>query len=183
MTNKALYTIALDVDGVLQDCNSHVRQIAQYVLNRPLPHPADHKHFEFDKSLGLSTDEWSRVAEVVRQSTATRDMEWLDGAREFVDELRKYGHDVFFLTSHWHDAPHWVTHREARLKLNWPNCDVVFTHNKARCQFDYLIDDKLENVLRVGAAGLLFAQPWNQHAPNYVRRWNSYQQLLEFLNQ
>lgn len=183
MTTKNLYTIALDCDGVLFDCNDYVRRLAQRICtDRELPPKSEHHWFEFDKSLKLSRKEMSQLHSLVADSTATRDMEWFDGAREFVDALRTRGHDVFFLTSHWRGCHSWVPLREARLNLNWPKCDVVFTHSKHRAQFDYLVDDKLETVMSIGAAGILFDQPWNQHAPDYVRRVKSYEEILQFLD-
>jgi len=175
------YTIALDCDGVLFDCDDYIRRLAQRVCpDREITRITG--SFEFTEAFGLSKAEMSKLHDLVCDSSATREMEWLDGAREFVDALRAEGHDVFFLTSHWRGAKHWVVQREARLKADWSNCDVVFAHNKARCMFDFLIDDKVENVLSVGAAGVLFDQPWNQHAPSYVRRVKSYDEILVFLS-
>lgn len=173
------YTIALDCDGVLFDCEDYVRRLAEQVTQRQLPEVA--RAFDFAEAFGLSKSEMSALHDLVCASSATREMEWLPSAREFVYALLDQQHDVYFLTSHWRGAHNWVPQREDRLKLNWPGCDVVFAHAKHRAQFDYLVDDKTETVLKVGAAGLLFDQPWNQDAPKYVRRMKSYGEILDFL--
>jgi 5'(3')-deoxyribonucleotidase len=175
-------TIAVDVDGVIQNCNKYVRETAERVLVRRMPEVADHGHFDFDKAMNLTQFEWIAVETEVKRSTPTLDMEWLPGAVEFVRDLFKAQHDVFFLTSHWRDCPRWVMDREARLQSKFGPVDVVFAHNKMRCSFDYLIDDKIQNIEKAGAAGLLFDQPWNRAAKHLDdRRFDSYNDLLSFL--
>lgn len=174
-------TVALDCDGVLFSCNDYVRDLAERVLHREMPPPSEHMHFEFDKALGLSRYEWSLVQNKILGGTGTLDMPWLPGAEDFVRELMAK-RDVFFLTSHWRDCPRWVMDREWRLTNAFGPVDVVFAHNKMRCQFDYLIDDKVQNIEAAGEKGLLFSQPWNRAATHLDgQRFTSYEQLLTSL--
>ncbi len=175
-------TIALDCDGVLFDCNSYVIAIAERVLDRRMPSKSQHRSFEFTEALGITQSEMDRVAADICSGRPTRDMSYLRGAASFVDTLLGAGHDVFFLTSHWRGCPNWVTDREARLNKMWPQCDVVFTHNKTRASFDFLLDDKVSTIEAVGAAGLLFDQPWNADAKHLdSQRFHSYESVLRFL--
>lgn len=175
-------TVALDCDGVLFDCNKYVLELAEKVTGRQLPPVHKHVHFEFDKSLGLTYGEWTKVQAAILDSHATRDMEWLIGATSFVERLIDNGHDVYFLTSHWREAPHWVVDRELRLGRMFPTCDVVFAHNKTRARFDLLLDDKFETVKAVGPdLAILFDRPWNADSNWTGHRASGYDHAMEII--
>lgn len=175
--------IALDVDGVLVDCNNSIREYAQKLLKRQLPSVEDWKDFAFPAAMKMTFEEGLLFHEsIVTDDALPYSFSWYSGATDFVHELLDAGHDVFFLTSHWSGYPEWVTARERMLHLEFPHLDVVFTHSKQRAHFDLLLDDKPSTIATVGSErGRLLDRPWNRPAQSMFNPYVIVNDYAEFL--
>ena len=163
-------TIALDCDGLLID---YVGAACAWCGREKEEATA----WDFFKEWGMP-GLWKAWDRVVAQELFCYNLRILDGALEFVDELRGRGYRVIIATSPHKNAPLWPGERQIVLE-KWFDAkrdDVVHVHDKSLVRADLLIDDKPENIAAFNGPGILFGQPWNVDAP--IRRFNGYGETL-----
>lgn len=97
--------------------------------------------------------------------------------------LRALRHRVIFVSAGFYQSKvEWLGRNRFLNEFPYKNdfrattaLDVVLCNDKTLIKGDYLIDDRLENVVQFSKVGIgiLFTQPWNdQHAvPNRVSNW------------
>lgn len=152
--------ILLDVDGVLLD----------FVTPFLEPFGAEPSQLN-----------WKRLDELVPWSEACRradapgfhdKMQWYDGARDFVESLRRIpGAALIALTAPWDGSKTWIDERVKKLKpAGFRRDDVIFCPQRLK-QFvrgDVLIEDTLSTAINWGKAGpgtpIVIPRHWNTGA-------------------
>jgi 5'(3')-deoxyribonucleotidase len=163
-------TVLLDVDGVLVDLATPVWTAAQEILDKPLPPPREWVTYDFDKAMGLSPSQATRVYNMLRKrDNLAAQAQWYPGAVEFVRKLIDHGYDVCFVTKPWAEMASWQKDREHQLKESFPQQEFMFTGHKRRIIGHFLLDDCVDHIRQDPARGLLFDRPWNRDVKGYRR--------------
>lgn len=150
-------TIAVDCDGVLANFTGHLMMTAALSWGTdpkgPGPLPREALHGKGWECLQVIHEYYGKtmaeLSNLVKTPGFCANIDVLDGAREFVDELRALeGAEVLIVTSAW-SGPYW--HHE-RLEWLWQNFkvaakDVIFASRKEYVDADILIDDKPDNII------------------------------------
>lgn len=160
-------TILLDIDGVTAN---FVRPVLDAVTALTGKTYTDDDVTEWDmyKALGVSPEVGKAADEVIKTKGFCRSLRLYDGAREGVEELRRFA-DVYAVTAPF-DSDYWMREREQWLvaELGFSRYDIVPTHAKHMVAGDVLIDDKTSTLVKwqeqphTLGAGILFSQPWNK---------------------
>lgn len=165
----------IDVDGVCADFVNHLlgeinsKLSAEDVVDWNIFDYFDEEEERCARRALAHPDFWSNIPAI-------------GGARPVVEELRRRGHQVYFVTS-----PYWSCREWGTVRLEWlakhfmadPR-DVVIATRKYLVGGDVFIDDKPENVERWraqhrGKLGVIFDQPYNKHVPGpRMFRWGSF---------
>jgi len=165
-------TVLLDVDGVIADFATPFHALAEEVLRRTLPPPAEWKYHHSETSMGLSEHETKSVL------FAARDLHWAEsiglypGAKKGVLKLLGMA-DIVFVTAPWEHHPTWCHARRKLLREHFPGVDVIHTAAKHRVKGDFLVEDNATCLIRGGPwTGLLYRRPWNESVTyNTVYDW------------
>lgn len=165
---------------VLMDCDGPVADFTGYLLrlvgsSLTLADITDWDVFGF-----LEEEQKKEAYRILQESFFWRDLPVVDGARERIQEIKRAGHDIYWVTSSWPGCRTWASDREKWLKDNF---DVHYTRivvcaDKRVVSGDVIIDDKMKSVESWGAehkAGraLLFDAPYNQDSKLERIDWGS----------
>lgn len=178
--------VLLDVDGVVADF---------------LQHTISHVG-EFAPEGGIeSVTSWEILNHFPLPGRALAQKSWVEkgfcagiplypGSLEGVSTVAKKA-EIVWVTAPMQDSPYWGHERTLWLKRHFgaPHESVVLAHNKAHVWGDFLVDDRIENILSWCEAhprgvGLLWDRPYNRHwNPGGVRfqRVSSWEQVLKSL--
>ena len=157
--------ILVDVDGVLADFVSEVLDFInnEHKLNLTHQHVTEfHIQKCFSAYWNESTDKF------INSSGFASRLKILPGAQESIEELRKEGHKILFVTSPLAANPTWCYDRFEWLSkhfgVTWK--DVIFAHQKCHVQGATLIDDRFKSIKEWSSfnkkTSILFEQPWNR---------------------
>ena len=103
----------------------------------------------------------------------------MEGAKKGVKALRRMGYRVVFTTS----CPIVTSGR----KFFWlkehmfspTEKDYVEIRDKSLLNFDYMLDDRFDNVMNFTGKGVLFTRPWNQKY-SWNKRVSNWNEALEY---
>lgn len=190
--------VLLDVDGVLADFVGAWLSIVNSVTGQ-----------QFTKE---DVDDWSilesfekrgvkdiaRIKKICNAATGMEgfcaDLAVLDGAQEAVRQLQSMA-DVFIVTSPWH-SKQWTYERDQWVKNHFgiKRDHVVHTSAKYLISGDFLVDDKIENILgdtvkgtpgwleeNPTGCGIVWEMPYNRGTPipSGVMRTNNWDKVIE----
>ena len=176
--------ILVDVDGVLADLMGTVLSILRRDYgNLPLPTYSDITDFRIEDCVD-DPEVVSAIFAVFSAPGLARHLPILAGAKEGVAELREVA-DVVFVTAPYYRNPTWVRDRYAWLSQHFDieQDDVVFTDAKFLIDGDYLVDDRVSNLLAFEevwgkGTGVLVDQPWNQKKSGNLKRVRSFDAVI-----
>jgi uncharacterized HAD superfamily protein/NTP pyrophosphatase (non-canonical NTP hydrolase) len=183
----------IDIDGVLAD---YPRSFVEFV-NEQLGTSYDYhnvRSYNVGESIGLSPEESARLKHLYRESGQKRYIPVIDGAKQFLDELKYMGYIIVLLTSrpyneykrmygdtqYWlaenklsYDAILWDEHKGERLVKEFGKDKVKF-----------FVDDVAGFANGISDAGMrcfLISRPYNLQVStkSNVTRVNSLKQVLE----
>jgi 5'(3')-deoxyribonucleotidase len=178
--------ILIDCDGVLADFTKLYLDLHFAHHNRAFQH---HHVTNFDFTACIATKEQDdRIWRHIDQTPGlVRGLQWLPGAQDALEELRKLGR-VICVTSP-HHGPTWMPERLAWLReeAGFDKKDVIFASDKTPVGGACLIDDNTRNIrdwhcskLRgEWAEGVLYSQPWNGKSALSNLRADSWEQVIE----
>lgn len=164
--------ILLDCDGVIADFLTSALKVLNGKLGLEGSARFNESHivqWDICKSIG-KPEMWKDINEAASQKGFCTNILPYDHAKEGVKKIQSLG-KVYVVTSPL-STPHWVFERGEWLKEHFgiekPN--VVHTEAKHIIVGDFLIDDKLDNILAWAAhhptsLGLLWDAPYNQSEP------------------
>lgn len=173
------HTIGLDVDGVLADFLGHtIATLRRNGFDCP-----DREGFtEWDIAPQLDPAAAVFIAKMWRRAGWCVSIPPLEGARAFVDEIRRRGFRVVFITTPMLGAPAWMEERRSWLVdvMGAADREIVFTHQKDLVRTDRLLDDKFENV-KTRDGGILFLASYNERDAWGDRKYSagSYDEFLK----
>lgn len=161
--------VLVDVDGILADFVSVYLGTATLVTGRKYTRDQV-TTWKIEQALGLTEAETDEVTRGITRAGSVAAFPEIPGAIEAVRELQEWA-DVYFVTSPWPGAPHWVSEREAWLRARFPNMgrNVIHTAVKEVVSGDVLVDDNLDHVLKWAerhpqGTGILWETPYNRDA-------------------
>lgn len=153
--------VLLDVDGVLADFVGGCIDVLDGHLKRE-----DVTVWRFIE--GLPEGQRTLLEKVLKTPNFWETLACIPRAREGVKQLRENGFEIVFVTSPWVSCREWGYRRRRWLRTHFDASDkeIVFTCNKALIQGNFLIDDKIENVVEWQKANpfdcaMLYIQPYN----------------------
>lgn len=169
--------VLIDCDGVLSN------------FREQLFHHAKIEPFEITEWGFIGKDErmsWDVAHKAVCRAGFCLNMQPYDGAREFVNHFE----DSYIVTSPWYKSPYWVDERYTWLRrhIKFPTNRVVVTGAKYLCKGDYLIDDKLDNVVKWCKAwpqgkGIVFSNlDMHKELPENAVRLTTYQEVIDYVD-
>lgn len=172
--------ILVDCDGVLAD---FLGAVLKYFPGR-----RQSEFEEFGLQL-LETDPTERA--VLRGLEDTEgfcsEIEWYDGAQDFLRKLQDYG-EVVCVTAPWFTKT-WEAERREWLKDFLPHDQIIFcpSNQKHRIRGHVIIDDRADTCAKWLKSNSGYAltpdRPWNRNAalPHNCHRMHSYSAMLDFL--
>ena len=158
--------IYIDMDGVIADLNSMVLDIANKTFGT-----------EF-KAEDISDYWWGDTGierrffeNVLIQEGLFRNLKEIEGAVDSINEFKKRGYEIVFLTCPHFENPYCVAEKMDWLKerFNWfnPYDHIIFASDKNKGRVgtinDYLIDDCETNLRNFKGVSIAFKQPWNNN--------------------
>lgn len=154
--------ILLDCDGVLAGFNEYSTAVARSKGYNVTVDDCvgDCRNQEWWHGSGLEQD-WT-------QPGFCEQLPVLEGSQEFVENLRKMGLRVVFLTSPPKDNPTWPHERRIWLEKNFDarRVDVIFAVDKRYVNGLTFLDDHVKNILHwqeyQNRMGVLVRRPWNE---------------------
>lgn len=161
------FTILCDVDGVLADLVTVICD--ELNLFGKVRTPADIKSHDF--SLSLMEAEMKIIREAMRAPGFAYGLPWYDGARAFVNDLRKAPDtELLFVTAAYESSPTWAESRKVWLSeagVDRRNVLLVSSHFKKQVRGDVLIEDHAGTLadwleMNPEGQGILIDRPWNQ---------------------
>jgi len=169
--------VGVDIDGVLAD---YPRSFVEFI-NEQLGTTYDYRtitSYNIAEQLGLSTEECARLKHLYRDSGQKRFIPVIEGARQFLDELKYMGYTVVLLTSRpidkykriFADTQYWL----AENKLHYDA--ILFDESKGerllnefgRDKVEFFIDDHAPFANGISEAGFrcyLINKPYNINVP------------------
>lgn len=176
--------IGFDVDGVLYNWHSSVRQHLGFDLEQA-PDPTA---WHFHETWGLTSEEFGQaVVSGIESGVIFAVGEAMPGAVETFKRLRELGHTIHIVTDCGSFGPPGVAHG-ARVKWliehDLPFDTITFGKDKAVADVDFFIDDKPENIDMMkgqGVAAYLLDQPWNQDYDAGRRRIYSLEEYADIV--
>lgn len=176
--------ILLDIDGVLADWTGQVKRVVEL-------HGGTMDITRWFKRQSLPAAIQVNVFRIIAAPGFAASLPVLPGAIEAVQQLRKAGHTVQFVTSLWncptwvHDRNHWLV----RHKLCSAPSGVIYAKEKFMVKGDVFVDDKPENVVAwkqewpLGVP-VLWHQPWNESfnaLETNINHFNDWDKLIEIV--
>jgi 5'(3')-deoxyribonucleotidase len=117
--------VLTDCDGVLAD---FVARVCEGLRFRGFDRtPADFKHFELAASLNV--DEMRAVGDVMTAPGFVTQIEWYEGARQFLRDLSQVG-TVHAVTAPFHGSPSWMYERMQWFAGEVPSDRIHFVSGK-----------------------------------------------------
>jgi len=176
--------VGIDLDGV---CYDFTRAIAECHTGPDNPYPNEKfpeaKRWEFYLDWGWSLAEFvAHCDKAVDQGYLFRMGEPLNDAREQLERLREQGHKIVLITDRSFGERSEVNTYEWLEDYEIPFDEIYFTADKASIPVDWHIDDKVENIeamLAAGVRAILHDRPWNQHGPS---KWLRVSELKQFVD-
>jgi 5'(3')-deoxyribonucleotidase len=158
-----------------------------------VPHWLERYNYDWDDNLTIDKiTEWNMIP-FVKKSCGSKIYDYLndptlyDGVKPVplslagVNSLRSMGHRVIFVTSatiaHQGRKAQWLMDFGYLNTMN----DYIACSDKSLIKCDFLIDDRIENVLNTTAVGILFSRPWNLNKPYNIRadNWHRVVELVK----
>lgn len=183
--------VLLDCDGVLADfVKSYLTWLNASAYARPgEPYRQDEVHeFDIGKALGLPDNMWVEFSAWLNADETRLQFDVLGSSTVEAVRLLKQNCDVLCLTSPLSDCDLWVARRNTWLKQHFSikKDDIFHGSRKELVRGDFLVDDRLDNILRWAEAnplsrGLLFDQPWNRNTgmlPQNVKRVYDWSEVI-----
>jgi|SRR5262252_9394111 len=176
--------VALDIDGTLGDHYSHFIRFAQMWLGREVTYepingwPPGSTRFQFNRSLGISKDQYRKIKLAYRLGGMKRSMPVFEGAPEITLGLRKLGVDIWICTSRPYlrmdtidpDTRHWL--RINHIKYNhtiygdykYRELSKIVSYTDVVCVLDDL-PEMCKQAVTYGMFPILIERPHNVNRP------------------
>lgn len=164
--------VAVDIDGTLGDYHGQFVTFAEDYLGRSLPHDFG-GDVEFNDHLGIEKETYREVKLAYRQGGLHRMMPIFDGAKEFMEDLRDAGLEVWIATTRPYlrldnidpDTRHWLDRHGIHYDA------ILYGEDKYRRIQEQVepkriigvVDDLLEQCMFASRAGLRAWQPERDH--------------------
>lgn len=163
--------ILLDCDGVIcnfiQACLDYAKTVLphDYTLPKYEEITSDVRNFCFWKDANLEKH--------IHRSGFCSSLPLIEGSQEFVEEVRRKGYRVIFLTSPYKDHQYWHYERFQWLKKHFSiqREDLIFATDKRFVVGEMFVDDHIRNILdwqkfqndyNSAAWSVMMKQPWNE---------------------
>lgn len=183
----------IDIDGILAD---YPRSFVEFI-NQAKGTNFDYrnvKEYNIAEELGLSTEEICRYKHEYRDTGAKRFVPVIDGAKQFLDELKYMGYTVVLLTSRpvdkykriFADTQYWLAenklHYDAILFDEWKGERLIKEFGRDKVEF--FVDDVAGFANGISEAGLkcyLMRKTYNESAKikDNVVRVNTLEDVLK----
>jgi len=121
----------------------------------------------------------SRILEYIDYSEVFEMSHPIDGALEGINYLKSKGNEIKFITV---NNPNHIKEKWLKKYGLIENSNQLFvTKSKKDIACDFLVDDKLENLLEIDGIGILFTQPHNQYEEWFPRasNWKQVVSIIE----
>ncbi len=175
-----MLTIGLDIDGVCCDfAETYLRLLRE--LHGVVRREEDITNFDFSKCVATPQQDKAIWDYIERSPGLVYNLPLYDGAKGFLAELRQLGRVVACTAP---ASPRWAAERWQWLedKAGFKSNDIVLTHSKNFCAFDFLVDDAEHNLRSWGhGSKVLFARPWNRVDSEDSYRAHDYADVLDFI--
>lgn len=182
--------ILIDCDGVLcHFVNAYLRILHEQTGR--MHFEVDVTDFHFSKCVSTSEEDEAVRRHIDRTPGLVRNLEWHDGAKDALSELRRISRVVCVTSPH--HGPTWMPERMAWLRevAGFDKRDIVFASNKDHVNGACLIEDKADAAnswhyqadgMRVG---ILVARPWNRkhHRTSGALVAHDWAEVVEFARQ
>lgn len=166
--------IAIDYDDVLALCSEYAVQLEAKKGN----------HLDYS-----SINQWGktgRPTDVIFNHFSDpefyKTQPLYEGAKEFIQELIKRGHDVVILTAIY---PEFATIRANKIMTEFPEIkkeNIILSSRKDLVDVDILIDDAAHNINSTPAKyPILFRRPWNENLTGLISVY-SYNEIIAFID-
>lgn len=173
--------VLLDVDGVLANFVTPALREINWLLGTE--HEHDHlTEWDLMKWAGVGPRDEDYLYRRLKRKGFHAQIHPYPGAVEGVKALEEIA-NIHIVTSPMHGET-WCYERWSWLDTHFgfEAHEVTFTHHKGLVVGDYIVDDKLENVSS-RRGGLLWNQPWNQTAPQTLKRIGGWAELIEHVKE
>lgn len=166
--------VLIDSDGVLSCFAGAVVSLVNQHLktNHTLE---DVNQWDMYKALSVPGETGEFFDSVIRQEDFCYDLKPIEGAKEGLEELRRFA-DIYCVTTPFGKHRYWINERNEWLQehMGFSEKEILPCHAKFLIAGDYLIDDKAQNLKEWEVephAGLaiLFDQPWNRQESGFMR--------------
>ena len=172
--------VGLDIDGVVADFQSAIREMAALELGRELP-PAD--RWAIWETWGITQERWDELLAAFTEREGWRWLSPYHSASTYLRSLEDAGHTIYYITAR-PLAASWMTF-EWLDRHGFPCEDVCFYVDKAAAaknmELDIYIDDHPPTVQAVRGAGIeayVLDRPWNRDDDEQPRM----QSLVEYVH-
>jgi len=156
-----MYTVLLDMDGVVADLTNTLLDQYNYLTNEKIA---------IDQIKSTKTFKWvgdpMLMKKLLECPGFMRGLPPIDGAIEGVEKLVKLGYDVVFVSNatngptSGHEKREWLKFYFSKTWTKY--VPLILTHQKYRVRGDVLLDDDPKNFENLRETkGLLFNQPYN----------------------
>ena len=158
--------IYIDMDGVIADLNSMVLDIANKTFGTELRAEDISDYWWGDTGV-----ERGFFENVLIQEGLFKNLKEIENAVDSINEFKKRGYEVVFLTCPHFENPYCVAEKIdwLRERFNWfnPYDHIIFASDKNKGRVgtinDYLIDDCETNLRNFKGISIAFKQPWNDN--------------------
>ena len=159
--------ITLDMDDVLADTEG---KLIDFALREFTPHRSRHDYRQQPMHQLLHAQQLKNVDVYIHQPGFFVDIPVMEGAQDVVAQLTKY-YEIFVATAAM-EFPN-----SFREKYDWlqkyfpfiPWTNYVFCGHKSIISTDYLIDDRVNNLLACKGKPILFSAPHNLKETDFQR--------------
>lgn len=173
---KFKLSFGIDVDDILMSCNQYAVELAnkEFGFNPPLA-------LEEFTQWGKSGKRGDVVFKYYNDANFYKTQPLYDGAKEFIQELRKRG-EVFFVTA---VGPEFMGERAMRLLKEFPEVpaeNIIMGARKDLVHVDITLDDGAHNICASNSTyPVLMRRPWNQHMTGCLSV-NNYAEFLTLVD-
>ena len=180
--------IGVDLDGVCYDFSTVFEVYATEIQDFPPELCTPPVRWEFYEDWGLTLAQFiNLLADGVNDDFIFSWGNPFPGVKDALRRLRKAGHSIHIITDRSIGRPgkaHFST-------VSWlhrhqlPYDSLTFSADKTVVRTDWMVDDKLQNVdalLAAGTRAVLMDRPWNQTTPDPYERVTSLTDFVERVN-